>query len=441
MPTTYTNVITALETTGGPTDRVVDPAETRAATGYVVVAQDDITVDCGGSTVTGWPISQQADGVTITNLRVDTGDENIVSSFANRDSGTAASTNGTSTVDLSGDTPDLSAVVVGDILTITGQTVGRGPNNNAFVVTAVDDGADTVTVIPNPSSATGQTWTLDRPDLYAVGADGLLIFEATGVTVDQCSFTRASDELTEMFTSTDSTIKRCLMFDPINEGLHPSGTHGMGMNTVGVQTSWTGGPLNCIENVFMNCKGRHPSVFPDASGNASNYANGHIHIRVINNVIYNPKGDSSFLGRLGSRDAPYFGTGNFKIDYIGNVIILTDETDLDFLKTVMNKAPWTDLYQSGNFMYLPDGTLVDMWEWAGLENESFKATPNFDVPVSVMTDAKHILRTVTNNAGATPANRHADDQAAIDGLVSYCAGIGLFIDRPYVKPGLSLEMV
>jgi hypothetical protein len=74
-------------------------------------------------------------------------------------SGTAGATNGTTTVDLSSDTPDLSAVVVGDCIRINSEINGRR-STDLFEITAVDDGLDTVTVTPTPGTASGLTWAI-----------------------------------------------------------------------------------------------------------------------------------------------------------------------------------------------------------------------------------------------------------------------------------------
>lgn len=74
-------------------------------------------------------------------------------------SGTAGATDGTATVDLSGDTPDLSSVVVGDCIRINGEAGGRR-STDLFEITAIDDGLDTVDVTPTPGTASGLTWAI-----------------------------------------------------------------------------------------------------------------------------------------------------------------------------------------------------------------------------------------------------------------------------------------
>lgn len=74
-------------------------------------------------------------------------------------SGSSGSTNGTATVDLSGDTPDLSGVSVGDSIRINGESGGIN-STDIFEITAVDDGLDTVNVTPTPGTASGLTWAI-----------------------------------------------------------------------------------------------------------------------------------------------------------------------------------------------------------------------------------------------------------------------------------------
>ncbi len=75
----------------------------------------------------------------------------------------AATTISVATVDLSVDTPDLSGVVVGDTIRLNARTDGKNASvpGDIFEITAVDDGADTVTVTPVPSSSTSSvTWAI-----------------------------------------------------------------------------------------------------------------------------------------------------------------------------------------------------------------------------------------------------------------------------------------
>lgn len=74
-------------------------------------------------------------------------------------SGTGASTDGTSTVDLSADTPDLSSVPVGGSIAIATRTDGIR-STNIYEILTINDGADTITVTPSPGAASGQTWAI-----------------------------------------------------------------------------------------------------------------------------------------------------------------------------------------------------------------------------------------------------------------------------------------
>jgi hypothetical protein len=58
--------------------------------------------------------------------------------------------------------PDLSGVTANvDTIHIVGETSGRGADGTIFEITAVDDGADTVTVDPTPTGGTsGLTWAI-----------------------------------------------------------------------------------------------------------------------------------------------------------------------------------------------------------------------------------------------------------------------------------------
>lgn len=74
--------------------------------------------------------------------------------------GTAA-TRSTNVYTLDG-SPDLSSLTANvDAIHIVGETSGRGNDGTLFEITAIDDGADTVTVSPTPSGATSSiTWAI-----------------------------------------------------------------------------------------------------------------------------------------------------------------------------------------------------------------------------------------------------------------------------------------
>jgi len=76
-------------------------------------------------------------------------------------SGVGAATDGvTGDVDLTADTPDLSAVVVGDTLRLNGRADGIN-STDLFEITDVDDDNDIVTVTPIPGTLTsGVTWAI-----------------------------------------------------------------------------------------------------------------------------------------------------------------------------------------------------------------------------------------------------------------------------------------
>jgi len=82
----------------------------------------------------------------------------------------AATTDGSTTIDLTGDTPDLSGVIAGDTITLRGTTDGTNWIRQLEIVSA-DNGLDTVlTTTAPPLTATGMTWvikeanTLDSED-------------------------------------------------------------------------------------------------------------------------------------------------------------------------------------------------------------------------------------------------------------------------------------
>ena len=71
--------------------------------------------------------------------------------------GTGGSTDGTSTVDLSADSPDLSGVSAGDLFYLHDPTSGR----QFSVIASVDDGADTVTCDDSfTNTESGLTWAI-----------------------------------------------------------------------------------------------------------------------------------------------------------------------------------------------------------------------------------------------------------------------------------------
>ncbi len=106
-------------------------------------------------------------------------------------SGAGASTDGTSTVDLSADTPDLSAVVAGGAIAIASRTDGIR-STNIYEILTINDGADTITVTPSPGTASGQTWAIG-------GAWKTLAKQALVVEPGDKVFVKASANYNENF--------------------------------------------------------------------------------------------------------------------------------------------------------------------------------------------------------------------------------------------------
>ena len=133
-------------------------------------------------------------------------------------SGTFGSTNGTSTVDLSGDTPNLSGVSVGDTIRLSAETGGKGGGaSDIFEITAVDDGLDTVTVTPTPGTNSGQTW--------AIGGAWATLQKAADTAI-------AGDEVRLMNTATE-TPAATVDFD-INNATQISPVRFIGSDASGV---------------------------------------------------------------------------------------------------------------------------------------------------------------------------------------------------------------
>lgn len=146
-------------------------------------------------------------------------------------SGTAGATSGTTTVDLSSDTPDLSGVAAGDAIRIAGETNGIN-GTDVFEISAADDGADTVTVVQTPGTASGLTWaiggswaTIDRA-MNVVAAGDKVWVKATADYVNSAAIdtagTNTAPIVFEGYTSTtgdggkatidgtDNTLASCL---------------------------------------------------------------------------------------------------------------------------------------------------------------------------------------------------------------------------------------
>lgn len=119
----------------------------------------------------------------------------------------AATTSSSATIALTADTPDLSAVVVGDTILLTSRTDGRNLTD-IFEITAVDDGADTVTVNEVPdSNTTGVTWAIggarkkvEKGFVSCVGGDKCYVKGTFTATVDLSSPAGAIGALTTPVT-------------------------------------------------------------------------------------------------------------------------------------------------------------------------------------------------------------------------------------------------
>lgn len=92
--------------------------------------------------------------------------------------------------------PDLSGVTVNeDTIRIVGETSGNGSTGDTFTITAVDDGADTVTVSPTPTGGTsGLSWYLGgahatiQRGMNSVDAGDTLYIKASGTYNEDISY-------------------------------------------------------------------------------------------------------------------------------------------------------------------------------------------------------------------------------------------------------------
>lgn len=167
-------------------------------------------------------------------------------------SGTAGATGGTATVDLSSDTPDLSAVVVGDCIRINGEANGRR-STDLFEITAVDDGLDTVDVTPTPGTASGLTWaiggafvTISRFVLVTVSGDADKAWVRGG--------TDYNETINLVGAASIGTVTAPHVIEGYTAAIGDGGritVHGQGTRTNGITTDVTSGVYFVFKNIRL----------------------------------------------------------------------------------------------------------------------------------------------------------------------------------------------
>jgi hypothetical protein len=166
--------------------------------------------------------------------------------------GTAA-TRSTNVYTLDG-SPDLSGVTANqDTIHIVGETSGRGNDGTIFEITAVDDGADTVTVSPTPTGGTsGLTWAIGGS--FATINKGMSVVDAG----DKCYVKATASYAEEIIVDTVGTSTSNVLFEGYSSTVGDDGKvtiEGTGLNSC-MSSSLTGIYYIFNNFIFQNATNR-----------------------------------------------------------------------------------------------------------------------------------------------------------------------------------------
>jgi pectate lyase len=226
--------------------------------------------------------------------------------------------------------------------------------------------------------------------------DGLQILgsNAHHVVIDHVSVSWAIDENVSLWEgSHDITFSYCLISFALDHSLHPKGPHSTGL-LVGDGSR----RIALIRNVFAYNASRNPRI----KGGCS--------VIVVNNLACNGRGFMS----VGSPSGPT------SVSALGNVYIAGVDTrdDSDPVRVEDNAARGTGVYLRDNWyhgrIYAPHGR---RWLYTA---------PVWAPGITVLPHAR-VVKLLTRNGGARPADRDMVDKAA---LIPLCGLIHKIIDKP-----------
>lgn len=228
--------------------------------------------------------------------------------------------------------------------------------------------------------------------------------DTSGVILDHCSMSWATDEVTSFYRNRDFTMQWCIISEALNRSVHEKGAHGYG----GI---WGGSKVSFHHNLIANNNSRNPRF--SGSSSTANAPDEFLDFR--NNVIYNWKGNSIYGGEK----------GNYNV--VNNYFKAGPATPKDRKDRIVNPSePYGSFFVQGNHVEGFPEISNDNWK-GGVQckdPEAAKRHEMISIEDNVHTQtAKAAYASVLESAGASLV-RDAVDRRIVDQVRKGRAGVG-----------------
>jgi pectate lyase len=216
------------------------------------------------------------------------------------------------------------------------------------------------------------------------------------IVIDHCSFSWGIDENVEVSNSWDNvTISNSIISEPLRDSLHPKGAHGLG---VLITSNQDNSRIAMIGNLMAHAHGRNPR------SNAAEFV-------LVNNVVYNARGDEAMLFN-------YYGMTSDNT-VVGNAFIKgRDASDAVKPVRLVGETQWGDEILPGTKLYVADNSASSATAdpWSIVDNQSLIARVSVEAsnilswPTGLEAlPSSDVVNHVLANAGTRPAQRNEVD--------------------------------
>ena len=228
------------------------------------------------------------------------------------------------------------------------------------------------------------------------------------IIIDHCSLQWGVDANANIFAKNahDITYSNCIISEGLDDSIHPSGPHSMGLNIIHDDG---GGHRNIsvIKNLVAHSGDRNPQI------------GGNTHVQLVNNVMYNCR---TYHIRI--TDSKSVGSHNTTI--VGNHAIVGNDSlyGKDYVATIFDSvANGTRIYADDNMSNNYPGPTIQDLKGSGI---TWLSSPEVWADVEVIPTSNNQARNwVLNNAGAWPGHRDSVDTRVTDEVRN---GTGRIID-------------
>ena len=315
-----------------------------------------------------------------------------------------------------------SALVVNrDNVTIAGQTApgdGICLRGNTFRIAANN------VIVRFIRCRMGDETGVENDAMQVMSGDG---DKYTGIIIDHCSTSWSTDECASFYGMKDFSFQWNIVSESLRQSLHEKGAHGYG----GI---WGGANATYHHNLLAHHDSRNPRIDHDYVSPQKGP------VSIVNNVVYNWKGNTCYGGESSSGSGGDYRKYNFVGNYYkpgpatpSNHIWFIEPTTScsNCSKTYSGSILPGHFYMTGNIMYGYDALTGDNWSTVHGANASviaqIKESKAFDAEKLSLHSAQAAFDAVTAYAGASFARDAIDARIAKetqDGTATYTGSAG-----------------